>query len=49
MAIEYINSANTFSQWLVATQDLITVANNLTDGGYSQTFYANTNLSIGGD
>jgi len=49
MAITYITTANTFQQWVVATQDLITVANNLTDGGYSQTFYANTNLSIGGD
>jgi len=46
MAIDYINSANTFQQWLVATQDLITTANNLTDGGGAYTFYANTNLSV---
>jgi plastocyanin len=46
MAIGYVDTANTFQQWLIATQDLITTANNLTDnvGG---TFYANTNLVVG--
>ena len=46
MAIKYLTTANTFQQWLIGTQDLITVANNLTDnvGG---TFYANTNLVVG--
>jgi hypothetical protein len=46
MAINYLTTANTFQQWLIATQDLITVANNITDniGG---TFYANTNLVVG--
>ena len=46
MAINYITTANTFQQWLIATQDLITTANSLTDnvGG---TFYANTNLVVG--
>jgi len=45
-AIDYISTANTFQQWLIATQNLITTANNLTDnvGG---TFYANTNLVVG--
>lgn len=45
-AIDYITTANTFQQWLIATQNLITTANNLTDnvGG---TFYANTNLIVG--
>jgi len=47
MAISYINTANTFQQWLVATQSLITTANNLTDGGNSYIFYANTNLTVG--
>jgi len=28
MAIGYVDTANTFQQWLIATQDLITVANN---------------------
>ena len=55
MAIQYINNANTFQQWLVATQSLITVANNFTDGGNTKTFHANTNfnvannVTIGGD
>ena len=31
MAINYLTTANTFQQWLIGTQDLITVANNLTD------------------
>ncbi len=46
MTIGYVTTANTFQQWLIATQDLITTANNLTDnvGG---TFYANTNLVVG--
>jgi predicted acyltransferase (DUF342 family) len=47
MAIGYVTTANTFQQWLIATQDLITTANNLTDGGGSATFYANTNLAVG--
>jgi trimeric autotransporter adhesin len=44
MAIGYVTTANTFQQWLIATQDLITQANLLTDGGNTQTFYANTNI-----
>ena len=32
MAIQQVTTANTFQQWLVATQNLIAVANNLTDG-----------------
>ena len=46
MAINYITTANTFQQWVIGTQDLITVANNLTDN-ISGTFYANTNLVVG--
>lgn len=46
MAISYLTTANTFQQWLIGTQDLITVANNLTDN-ISGTFYANTNLVVG--
>jgi hypothetical protein len=46
MAINYITTANTFQQWLIGTQDLITVANNLTDN-ISGTFYANTKLIVG--
>ena len=47
MAVSYVNTANTFQQWLIATQDLITVANNLTDN-IAGTFYANTNPNISG-
>jgi len=46
MPITYVTTANTFQQWLIATQDLITVANNLTDN-IAGTFYANTNLVAG--
>ena len=48
MAINQISTANTFQQWLVATQDLVGVANNLTDG-IGGTFYANTNFVVGGN
>ena len=48
MSINQITTANTFQQWLVATQDLIGVANNLTNG-IGGTFYANTDLYVGGD
>jgi len=46
--INQVTTANTFQQWLIATQDLIAVANNLTNG-VGGTFYANTNFTVGGD
>lgn len=46
--INQVTTANTFQQWLVATQDVIAVANNLTNG-VGGTFYANTDLVVGGD
>jgi hypothetical protein len=53
MAINQISSANTFEQWLIATQQLISFANSITDSG--GTFTSNTseyvitgNLSVGG-
>lgn len=46
--INQVTTANTFQQWLIATQDLISVANNLTNG-VGGTFYANTDLVVGGD
>ena len=49
MAINQLSTANTFQQWLTSSQSLISVTNNLTDGGNSSTFYANTNLAIDGD
>lgn len=48
MAINQISTANTFQQWLVATQSLIGVANSITDGT-GGTFYANTNVVVDGN
>lgn len=48
MAINQLSTSNTFQQWLVSTQSLIAVANNLTDGT-GGTFYANTDMVIDGD
>ncbi len=47
MAINQLNTSNTFTQWLTATQSLIQVANTLTDGG-GATFTANTKLEVSG-
>lgn len=47
MSINQISTANTFQQWLIATQALITTANLLTDGN-GQTFIANTILEVSG-
>lgn len=47
MAINQLTTANTFQQWVIATQGLITVANTLTDGN-GNTFIANTKLEISG-
>ena len=44
--IDQLTTANTFQHWLLATQDLIGTANNLTNGNGS-TFFANTRLEIG--
>ena len=47
MAIQQISTANTFQQWLTATQALITTANTLTDGN-GASFIANTKLDVSG-
>lgn len=47
MAINQLNTSNTFTQWLTATQSLIQVANTLTDDG-GATFTANTKLEVSG-
>ena len=47
MAINQISTANTFQQWLIATQALITTANTLTDGN-GASFIANTKLDVSG-
>jgi hypothetical protein len=45
--ISQLTTANTFEQWLIATQALIATANLITNGN-GETFYANTKLEIGG-
>ena len=47
MAITQLSTANTFEQWLIATQALITTANTLTDGN-GASFIANTKLDVSG-
>jgi hypothetical protein len=47
MAINQLTTANTFQHWLAATQNLIAIANTLTDGNGS-TFVANTILEVSG-
>ncbi len=44
--ISQLNTANTFSQWLTGTQDLITKMNAFNEGGNAAIFYSNTNLSV---
>lgn len=44
--ITQITTSNTFGQWVTGTQALISKVNDLTDGGNSKTFYANTNLEV---
>jgi hypothetical protein len=48
MAIAYVTTANTFQQWLISTQDLITTANNLTDGANGSPLIANSQIDING-
>jgi hypothetical protein len=45
MAINQLSSANTFEQWLIATQALIAFANSITDSS-GGTFTSNTSLYI---
>lgn len=54
MAINQLSTANTFEQWLIATQSLIAFANSLTDAAPGSSFTANTseyiitgNLTVG--
>ena len=45
--ITQLDTSKTFSQWLSATQSLITVSNRLTEGDLDE-FTANTNLKVDG-
>ena len=44
--INQLSTANTFLQWLTASQGLITGFNALREGGSANTFLANTNIEI---
>jgi hypothetical protein len=44
--INQLATSNTFSQWLIGTQELISKMNSLTDGGNGSTFLSNTNIEI---
>jgi len=44
--INQLTTANTFLQWLTASQQVISRLNILTEGGNNQTFQANTNIDI---
>ncbi len=44
--INQLSTANTFLQWLTASQGLISGFNALREGGNGQTFIANTNIDI---
>ena len=46
MAINQISTANTFEQWLIATQSLIAFANSITDAPSGGTFTSNTSEYI---
>ena len=48
MAINQINTSNTFSEWVTTTSYLVAVANNLTDGTNANPFIANTNIVLNG-
>lgn len=46
MAINQISTANTFEQWLIATQSLIAFANSISNSAPGTTFTANTSQYI---
>jgi hypothetical protein len=48
MAINQLDTSNTFSEWITATSYLIAVANNLTDGVNTFPLIANSQIDISG-
>jgi predicted acyltransferase (DUF342 family) len=44
--IAQLSTSNTFGQWVTTTQEVVSKLNNLTDGGNSTVFFANTNFSV---
>lgn len=49
MAFQTLSTANTFSQWITETQRSVSILNQITDGGGSFTYYANTNVDVDND
>jgi hypothetical protein len=48
MAINQLDTNNTFSEWVSTTSYLVAVANNLTDGANGSPFLANSQIDISG-
>ena len=48
MAINQLDTNNTFSEWVSTTSYLVAVANNLTDGANGSAFIANSQIDISG-
>lgn len=48
MAINQLDTNNTFSEWVSTTSYLVAVANNITDGANGQPFVANSQINISG-
>lgn len=47
--IVQLSTSNTFGQWVTTTQEVVSKLNDLTDGGNSTVFFANTNFSVSND
>ena len=48
MAINQLNTSNTFSEWITTTSYLVALANNLTDGANGSAFIANSQIDLSG-
>jgi hypothetical protein len=48
MAINQLNTSNTFSEWITTTSYLVAVANSLTDGINASPFIANSQIDLSG-
>jgi hypothetical protein len=48
MAINQLDTNNTFSEWVTTTSYLVAVNNNLTDGANGSAFIANSQIDISG-
>jgi hypothetical protein len=48
MAINQLDTNNTFSEWVTTTSSLVAVTNNLTDGANGSPFISNSQIDIRG-